>query len=161
MTCNTRLQNYFFCHVQLSLIFSTWSSEPNSHKQLSRESTCLQFLLFVMSVLHLPFYRLAIISMKRKPVLWKKIKCHFLHGRKTFAIALKRDKHFASFQSSPKINCMLITRLISIRFLSPVSTVSARRESRAAKASSTIKTFSRNYLRITCQVFRFSSSSKL
>ena len=36
----------------------------------------------VMSVLHLPFYRHAIIGMERKPVLLKKIKCDFLHGRK-------------------------------------------------------------------------------
>ena len=69
--------------------------------------------------------------MKGKPVLSKKIKCDFLHGRKNFAIAIKRDKHFALFQSSPKINRMLITSLIRIqqessRFLSPVSMASAR-----------------------------------
>ena len=55
------------------------------------------------------------ISMKCKPVLSKKIKCDFLHGRKNFAMALKRDKHFAFFQSSPKINRMLITSLICIQ----------------------------------------------
>ena len=32
MTRNTCLQNCSFCHVQLCLIFPTWSSEPNSHK---------------------------------------------------------------------------------------------------------------------------------
>ena len=42
------------------------------------------------------------------PVLTKKINSDFLHGRK----ALKRDKHGALFQSSPKINHMLITTLI-------------------------------------------------
>ena len=133
MTCNTCLQNYSFCHVQLFLIFSTWSSEPNSHKikfkNSSIERARVYSFYFLLSVLHLPFYRLAIISMKRKAVFWKEVKCHFLHGRKTFAIALRRDKHSASFQSSPKIDRMLITRLIFIRFLSSVSTVSARRVS--------------------------------
>ena len=42
-----------------------------------------------------------------------------------------RDKHWALFQSSPKLNCMLITRLICIRrkssrFLFPVFMISAR-----------------------------------
>ena len=54
-------------------------------------------LLFVMSVLHLRFYRL---TMSYKHVLTKKINSDFLHGRK----ALKRDKHCPLFQSSPKIN---------------------------------------------------------
>ena len=56
------------------------------------------------------------IRMKRKPVLSKKIKCDFLHGRKNFVTALKRDKRFALFQSSPKINRMLIKRLICMQF---------------------------------------------
>ena len=44
----------------------------------------------------------------------KKIKRDFLHGKKNVAKEL-RDKPWALFQSSPKLNCMLITRLICIR----------------------------------------------
>ena len=70
------------------------------------------------------------ISMKHNLFCRKNIKQDFLHGRKNFAKELP-DKHCALFQSFPKLNRMLITRLISIqrkssRFLSPVSTVSAR-----------------------------------
>ena len=103
--------------------FRTWRPEPNYHK--IRESTCLQF--YFLSVLHLRFYRLTMsYKHETRPVLTKKINSDFLHGRKT----LKRDKHGALFQSSPKINHMLITTLISIqwkssRFLSPVSMVLA------------------------------------
>ena len=54
--------------------------------QLSRESTCLHFL--VISVVHLRFYVLAtlyvIYKHETKPVLSKKLKRDFLHGRKMF-----------------------------------------------------------------------------
>ena len=69
-------------------------------------------LLFVMSVLHLRFYGLTVsYKHEMRPVLTKKINSDFLHGRKT----LKRHKHGALFQSSPKINHMLVTSLISIQ----------------------------------------------
>ena len=69
-------------------------------------------------------------GLKRNLFCRKKIKRDFLHGKKNFAKEL-RDKHCALFQSSPKSNCMLITRLICIRrkssrFLFPVFMISAR-----------------------------------
>ena len=39
-----------------------------------------------------------------------------MHRRKNFAKKLKRDKHFALFQSSPKLNHTLITRIIRIQW---------------------------------------------
>ena len=69
-------------------------------------------------------------GLKRNLFCRKKIKRDFLHGKKNFAKEL-RDKHCALFQSSPKSNCMLITRLICIRrkssrFLFSVFMISAR-----------------------------------
>ena len=131
---------------------------------------CLQFLLFYAC------FAFAILS--------KKIKRDFLHGRKNFSKEL-RDKHCALFQSFPKWNRMLLTRLICIqwkssRFLSPVSTISARNawdhgrpfgedrqkktpaflESPSAKASSTNKDldWKVNLKTIVCQGLTPSSS---
>ena len=57
------------------------------------------------------------ISMKRNLFCRKKNKAWFLmHKRKNFAKKLKRDKHFALFQSSPKLNHTLITRIIRIQW---------------------------------------------
>ena len=55
--------------------------------------------------------------MKRNLFCRKKNKAWFLMlRRKKFAKKLKRDKHFTLFQSSPKLNHTLITRMIRIQW---------------------------------------------
>ena len=98
-----------------SVTFRFFARERHNqiNKNISLERARVYIFFFFLSCDFITL--LCHIGMKRNLFCRKKIIKHdFLHGRTNFAKELT-DKHCALFQSSPKLNRMLITRLICIQ----------------------------------------------